>query len=96
MKFLLIVFTAHISAVCYVGRPPRLARLQSADCAALAGRRRERCSMKILHIHRLASVTSAAPDTAAAGHMTYLTHAQVPSGFSCTDDYLPSSPAHLH
>ena len=54
----------------------------------------ERCSMKILHIHRLASVTSAAPDTAAAGHMTYLTHAQVPSGFSCTDDYLPSSPAH--
>ena len=42
----------------------------------------ERCSMKTPHIHRLASLASTPPDTAAAGHMTYLTHARVPSGFS--------------
>ena len=42
----------------------------------------ERCSMKTPHIHRLASLASTAPDIAAAGHMTYLTHARVPSGFS--------------
>ena len=78
-SLLLIVFTAHISPVCYAGRPPRLCC--KVLTALLWPGEEERCSMKTPHIHRLASLASTAPDTA-AGHMTYLTHARVPSGFS--------------